>query len=72
MKIFDQNSKFTQLQRKFSITEINGYNMLGKWTEQTTAISTIWEMKPRMTSQKTSRLLMGLEQVIRPKTLLAI
>ena len=25
--------------------------MLGKWTEQTTTISTMWEMKPRMTSQ---------------------
>ena len=72
MKIFYQNSKFTQLQTKFRITEINGYNTLSKWTEQTTAISTMWEMKPRTTSQKTSHLLLGMEQVIRPKTLQAI
>jgi hypothetical protein len=32
----------------------------------------MWEMKPRMTPQKTSRLLMGPEQVTRPKTLQAI
>jgi hypothetical protein len=67
-----QNSKLTQLQRKFRITEINGYNMLSKWTEQTTAISTMSEMKLRTTPQKTSSLLMALEQVIRPKTLQAI
>ena len=34
-------------------------------------ISTMWETKPRTTPQKTSRLLMGLEQVTRPKTLQA-
>jgi hypothetical protein len=66
-----QNSKLTQLQRKFRITEINGYNTLSKWTEQTTAISTMSEMKLR-TPQKTSSLLMALEQVIRPKPLQAI
>jgi hypothetical protein len=33
--------------------------------------STTWETQPRMTPQKTSRLLMGLEQVMRPKTLQA-
>jgi hypothetical protein len=54
------------------IQNYNGYNTLGKWTEQTTAKSTMWEMKPRTTPQKTYRLLMGLEQVIRPKTLQAI
>ena len=32
-------------------------------------ISTIWEMKPRTTPQKTSQLLKGAEQVVRPKTL---
>jgi len=32
-------------------------------------ISTVWETKPRTTSQKTSGLLMGPEQVTRPKTL---
>jgi len=72
-----QNNKtneniLSKLKINLRITEINGYKMLGKWTEQTTAISTMWEMKPRMTPQKTSRLLMGLEQVIRPKTLQAI
>jgi len=72
MKIFYQNSKLTQLQRKFRITEINGYNTLRKWTEHTTAISTVSDMKPRTTPQKTSSLLMGLEQVIRPKTLQTI
>ena len=30
-------------------------------------ISTMWETKPRTTPQKTSRLLMGVEQVTRPK-----
>ena len=29
----------------------------------------MWETKPRMTPQKTSRLLMGSEQVTRPKNL---
>jgi len=32
-------------------------------------ISTMWETKPRMTPQKTFRLVMGMEQVMRPKTL---
>ena len=32
-------------------------------------ISTMWETKPRTTPQKTSRVLMGPEQVTRPKTL---
>ena len=72
-----QNNKtneniLSKLKINLRITEINGYKMLGKWTEQTTAISTMWEMKPRMTPQKTSHLLMGMEQVIRPKTLQAI
>jgi hypothetical protein len=31
----------------------------------------MWETKPRMTPQKTSRVLMGPEQVTRPKTLQA-
>jgi len=35
-------------------------------------LSTIWETKTRTTPQKTSRLLMGPEQVTRPKTLQAI
>jgi hypothetical protein len=35
-------------------------------------ISTVWEMKPRTTPPKASRLLMGLEQVKRDKTLQAI
>jgi len=34
-------------------------------------ISTVWETKPRTTPQKNSRLLMGPEQVTRPKTLQA-
>ena len=34
-------------------------------------ISTMWETKPRMTPQKTSRLLMVPEQVMKPKTLQA-
>jgi hypothetical protein len=32
-------------------------------------ISTMWEMRPRMTPQKTSRLSMELEQITRSKTL---
>ena len=32
----------------------------------------MWEMKSKMTPQKTSQLLMGLEQFTRPKTLQAI
>jgi hypothetical protein len=72
MKIFYQNSKLTQLQQKFRITEINGYNVLSKLSEQTTALSTMWETKLRTAPQKTSCLLMGPEQVIRPKTLHAI
>jgi hypothetical protein len=35
-------------------------------------ISTMWETKPRMTPQKTSRLLMGPEHVTRLKTLQAV
>jgi len=35
-------------------------------------ISTMWEVKPRMTPQKTSKLLKEPEQVTRPKTLQAI
>jgi len=35
-------------------------------------IATMWEIKPRMTPHKTSRLLMGSQQVTRPKTLQAI
>ena len=34
-------------------------------------ISTVWETMPRTTPQKTYRLLMGPEQVTRPKTLQA-
>jgi hypothetical protein len=34
-------------------------------------ISTMWETKPRTAPQKASRLLMGPEQVARPKTLQA-
>jgi hypothetical protein len=32
VKIFDLNVKLTQLQRKFKMTEINGYNMFGERT----------------------------------------
>ena len=32
-------------------------------------ISTMWEMKPRKSPQKTSQLLKGREQFVRPKTL---
>jgi hypothetical protein len=35
-------------------------------------VSTMWETKPRTTPRKTSRLLMGPEQVTRLKTLLAL
>jgi hypothetical protein len=35
-------------------------------------ISTMWEVKPRITPQKTSKLLKEPEQVTRPKTLQAI
>jgi hypothetical protein len=35
-------------------------------------ISAMWETKPKMTHQKTYPLLMGPEQVTRPKTLQAI
>jgi hypothetical protein len=45
--------------------------MVSKWTEATTLnceISTMWEMKPRVTPQQTSRSLMGMEQVTRHKT----
>jgi hypothetical protein len=62
MKIFCQNLKLTQLLRKFKITETNGYNMFGEWTEtdcHNYEISTTWETKPWTTPQKTSRLLMG-------------
>jgi hypothetical protein len=35
-------------------------------------MSTMWETKLRATLQKTSRLLIGTEKVMRPKTLQAI
>ena len=35
-------------------------------------ISTLWETKPRTIPQKTSQMLMGLQQVMRPKALQAI
>jgi len=35
-------------------------------------ISTMWETKPRTSPQKTSRLLMGLEQVMSSETLMMI
>jgi hypothetical protein len=62
------------VKRKFKITKINGYNMFSEWTSTTLyyEISTSWETKSRMTPHKTSRLLMGLEQVMRPETLQAI
>jgi hypothetical protein len=44
--------------KKIQITELNGYNMLGECTETDYTlhceISTMLEMKPRMTPQKTS------------------
>jgi hypothetical protein len=51
--------------------------MLGGRTDRQTAtlnykVSTMQETKPRMTPQKTSRLLMGLEQVMRSETLMVI
>ena len=33
MKAFYQNLKLTQMLRKVKITEINGYNVFGEWTE---------------------------------------
>ena len=55
-----------RLQKQFEVTEMNGYNVFGVWTEtdrQTATlnyeISAVWEMKPRTVTQKTSRLLMG-------------
>ena len=79
MKAFYQNLKLTQMLRKVKITEINGYNVFGEWTEtnrQTATLNyekrTMWETKPRTTPQKTSRLLMEPEQVTRSKTLQAI
>jgi len=33
MKMFYQKLKLTQFYEKFRIREINGYNMLGEWTE---------------------------------------
>ena len=35
-------------------------------------ISTLWETKPRTFPQKTSQMLMGLQQVMSPKALQAI
>ena len=52
--------------------------MFGEWTDRQTdrqtatlnyEISTMWETKPRTTLQKTSRLLMGAEQVTWSTTL---
>jgi len=48
-----------------------------KQTDRQTAtlnyeMPTVWETKPRASTQQTSGLLMGLEQVTRPKTLPAI
>jgi hypothetical protein len=64
---------------KIKITEINNYDMFGEWTEtdrQTATlnceISTVWERKPRATPQKTSVLLVGLEQGTRHKTVQVI
>jgi hypothetical protein len=74
----DMSSEFKILPfvKKIQITELNEYNMLGECTERDYTLncemSTVWERKPRMTSQKTSRLFMGPEQVTRPKTLQAI
>ena len=72
MKIFYQNLKLTQLYRKFKITESNGYNVFGEWTENT---ATIMKSQPcgkrRQDPLETSGLLMGPEQVWRPKTLQA-
>jgi len=77
MKIFCHNLKLTQLYRQFKITEINGYNMFGEWTDRQTStlnyeMSTTWETKPRTNLQKTSPVLMGSEQVTRPKSLQVI
>jgi len=72
MKLFCQNLKLTQLQRKFKITETNGYNIFGEWKEtdcHNYEISTMWETKPWTTPQMTSKLLMGPEKVTRSKTL---
>jgi hypothetical protein len=66
---------------KIQITKINAKKVKRKHrvldTDRQTATlncgkSTTWEMKPRMTPQKTSRLLMGPEQVMRPKTLMVM
>jgi len=49
--------------------------MFSDWRETTTlnyVISTMWEMKPQTTPQKTSELLKEPEQVTMPKTLQAI
>jgi hypothetical protein len=44
--------------KKIQITELNGYNMLGERTETDYTLNyeilTVWEIKPRMTPQKTS------------------
>jgi len=45
--------------KKIKITETNGYNMYGEWTETgytlNYEISATWEMKSRTTPQKTYR-----------------
>jgi len=47
--------------------------MYGEWTAQSATLnykmSTTWETKPRTNLQKTSPLLMGPEEVTRPKSL---
>jgi len=69
-----ENLKLSQVYRKFKITKICGYN---KFSEGTSTkiyyeISNMWGTKSRTTPHKTSRLLMGLKQAMKPKTLQAI
>jgi len=46
----------TMMQRKFKITETNGYNVFGEWTGtdcHNYEISTTWETRPWTTPPKT-------------------
>ena len=75
MKIFRQNLKLTQLQRKFKITETNRYSIFGEWKEtdcHNYEISTMRETKPWTTPQETYRLLMEPELVTRSQSLQAV
>jgi len=76
-KIFYQNLKINTVVKKFKISEINGYKIYSANGQSQTAtlnygISCMWETKTRTNPQKTSRLLMRLELVMRPKILQAI